>query len=220
MNCRRPPAGSAAAIGSCSATRGSSTSPRGDFSLYDHVLDTAAMVGAIPQRFRAGSKAVDLATYFAMARGGPRGRAPGHDEMVRHQLPLPGAGVRGAAVVPAGLDRAGGCLQRGDGAWAFARGRCCWARSASSCLGKSKAAGVQPLGLLERLLPVYEEMIRRLARAGAEWVQIDEPVLALGPGGRGVSGRASRPTPNWPTSRRRSRSAWPPTSALCATTWP
>ena len=46
-------------------------------------------------------------------------------------------------------------------------------------LGKSKAAGVEPLALLERSLPIYEELIRRLARAGAEWVQIDEPVLAL-----------------------------------------
>ena len=51
-------------------------------------------------------------------------------------------------------------------------------------LGKSKAAGVEPLGLLDRLLPVYEEVIRRLAKAGAEWIQIDEPVLTLDlPGG-------------------------------------
>ena len=43
--------------------------PSDDFSLYDHVLDTAAMVGAVPKRFRGGGKAVDLPTYFAMARG-------------------------------------------------------------------------------------------------------------------------------------------------------
>ena len=45
--------------------------PSGDFSLYDHVLDTAVMVGAVPQRFRAGGNAVDLRTYFALARGTP-----------------------------------------------------------------------------------------------------------------------------------------------------
>ena len=44
--------------------------PCGDFSLYDHVLDTAVMVGAVPPRFAAGPGAVDLDTYFAMARGG------------------------------------------------------------------------------------------------------------------------------------------------------
>jgi 5-methyltetrahydropteroyltriglutamate--homocysteine methyltransferase len=43
--------------------------PVGDFSLYDHVLDTVVMLGAIPPRFgRAGGEA-DLATYFHMARG-------------------------------------------------------------------------------------------------------------------------------------------------------
>ncbi len=43
--------------------------PSNDFSLYDHVLDTAAMVGAVPRRFGSPTDAVDLGTYFAMARG-------------------------------------------------------------------------------------------------------------------------------------------------------
>ena len=46
-------------------------------------------------------------------------------------------------------------------------------------LGKGKSAGFEPLGLVDSLLPVYEEVVRRLARAGAEWIQIDEPILAL-----------------------------------------
>lgn len=48
--------------------------PTGDFSYYDHVLDTSVMVGAIPERYRAalatgpvGSDPLD--GYFAMARG-------------------------------------------------------------------------------------------------------------------------------------------------------
>ena len=43
--------------------------PSSDFSLYDHVLDTAAMVGAVPRRFASAVGTVDLPTYFAMARG-------------------------------------------------------------------------------------------------------------------------------------------------------
>ncbi len=43
--------------------------PCGDFSLYDHVLDVAAMVGAVPERFGWKGLSIDLATYFAMARG-------------------------------------------------------------------------------------------------------------------------------------------------------
>ncbi len=44
--------------------------PSNTFSLYDHVLDTTVMVGAVPERF---SGAAD--PYFAMARGA-EGAAP------------------------------------------------------------------------------------------------------------------------------------------------
>ena len=46
-------------------------------------------------------------------------------------------------------------------------------------LAKSKDAGFNPLSLLDRLLPVYIEVLRELATRGAEWVQIDEPCLVL-----------------------------------------
>jgi len=43
--------------------------PSNDFSLYDHVLDTSLMLGAIPERYGKAAGDADLATYFAMARG-------------------------------------------------------------------------------------------------------------------------------------------------------
>src|SRR6185295_11448619 len=43
--------------------------PSNDFSLYDRMLDTCAMVGAVPERYGWNGDRVDLATYFAMARG-------------------------------------------------------------------------------------------------------------------------------------------------------
>src|SRR2546426_7920219 len=43
--------------------------PVNDFSLYDRVLDTCAMVGAVPERYGWSGETVDLDTYFAMARG-------------------------------------------------------------------------------------------------------------------------------------------------------
>jgi len=45
--------------------------PANDFSLYDHVLDTIALVGAVPPRYGWRGGTVNLAAYFAMARGGP-----------------------------------------------------------------------------------------------------------------------------------------------------
>src|SRR5258708_19669456 len=46
-------------------------------------------------------------------------------------------------------------------------------------LGKAKETGFDPLSLLDRLLPVYESVLRQLAQAGADWIQLDEPMLAL-----------------------------------------
>src|ERR1051325_6502443 len=43
--------------------------PSNDFSLYDQVLDTCALVGAVPQRFQWSGAKLNLATYFGMARG-------------------------------------------------------------------------------------------------------------------------------------------------------
>src|SRR5258708_9448092 len=44
--------------------------PSNDFSLYDHVLDTIAMVGAVPKRYSWNGPHVDWRTYFVMARRG------------------------------------------------------------------------------------------------------------------------------------------------------
>src|SRR5436305_1907096 len=57
---------------------GVSVIPSNDFSLYDHVLDTSVMVGAIPEGFGWIGGPVSLATYFAMARGSHHGAAPDH----------------------------------------------------------------------------------------------------------------------------------------------
>jgi 5-methyltetrahydropteroyltriglutamate--homocysteine methyltransferase len=46
-------------------------------------------------------------------------------------------------------------------------------------LGKSHDEGFDRLALLDRVLPVYAEILQRLVAQGAEWIQIDEPILAL-----------------------------------------
>ena len=59
--------------------------------------------------------------------------------------------------------------------------------------GQEQGAKLKPLALLDRLLPVYEEVLRRLAHAGADWVQVDEPVLALDLAARRRCAAWSRP---------------------------
>ena len=53
----------------CQKASGIDLIPSNDFSLYDHMLDMCALVGAVPDRFLRTGGVIDLATYFAMARG-------------------------------------------------------------------------------------------------------------------------------------------------------
>ncbi len=152
--------------------------PSNDFSLYDHVLDTAAMVGAVPKRFRAGGKAVGLSTYFAMARGSqevaPLDMTKWFDTNYHYLVPEFESRMSFRLASTAPIEAFNEATALGVRTRPVLLGPISFL-----LLGKSKASGVRPLGLLERLLPVYEEVVRRLARAGAEWIQIDEPVLAL-----------------------------------------
>jgi 5-methyltetrahydropteroyltriglutamate--homocysteine methyltransferase len=153
--------------------------PVNDFSLYDHVLDTAALVGAVPSRFGGSADTVDLATYFAMARGSSRDRGamemtkwfdtnyhyivpeldPAQTFVLRSFKPVEELREARALGVPARPVLLGPV--------SFLR------------LGKPAGAAVRPEALLAGLLAVYEDVLRRLAKVGAEWVQIDEPCLAL-----------------------------------------
>ena len=46
-------------------------------------------------------------------------------------------------------------------------------------LRSEKEADFDRIDLIENLLPVYEQIVSKLAAAGAKYIQIDEPYLAL-----------------------------------------
>lgn len=163
--------------------------PSNTFSFYDQVLDTSAMVGAVPARYgwdAAATPEIDLDLYFAMARGEqdatrdvtamemtkwfdtnyhyivPEFTA---DQQFRLGANKPLAEYReareaGIETVPVLVGPITYLLvgkvhtTAGDVDHAFDR-----------------------LSLLDRLLPVYEAVVRSLAEAGARWIQLDEPVL-------------------------------------------
>ncbi|MBI5479530.1 MAG: 5-methyltetrahydropteroyltriglutamate--homocysteine S-methyltransferase [Deltaproteobacteria bacterium] len=158
--------------------------PSNDFSLYDHVLDTCAMLGAVPTRYAWDGITVDLDTYFAMARGrkagGPKPGAPAmemtkwFDTNYHYIVPEFEAGQRFRFASNKVLDE-------------FLEARDLGLRTRPVLLGpvsfllrgKAKSPEVQPLMLLDAALLVYGEVLRRLKAAGAEWVQLDEPCLVL-----------------------------------------
>ncbi|MCW5557355.1 MAG: 5-methyltetrahydropteroyltriglutamate--homocysteine S-methyltransferase [Verrucomicrobiae bacterium] len=167
--------------------------PSNDFSLYDHVLDTCALVGAVPPRFGWNAASVDLATCFRMARGqsdaapGDLGCGCGHAPAVALEMTKwfdtnyhylvpelhPDLEFRLASEKPfAEFQEA---LLLGIQTKPVLLGPVSFL-----LLGKCPASGgFSPLALLPRLLPVYATVLQRLEALGAEWVQLDEPVFAL-----------------------------------------
>jgi 5-methyltetrahydropteroyltriglutamate--homocysteine methyltransferase len=156
--------------------------PSNDFSLYDRMLDTCALVGAVPPRYGWNGATVDLDTYFAMARGVQSGgkdvtameMTKWFDTNYHYIVPEFAAdqSFRLSSTKP--VDEFTEARQLGISTKPVLIGPVTFL-----LLGKEKGDGFNRLDLLDRLLPVYAEAIGQLAAAGAQWVQIDEPCLAL-----------------------------------------
>ena len=153
----------------------------GDFSLYDHVLDMAAMLGVVPERYGRVHGSIDIDTIFRMARG----RAPTGEDTIACEMTkwfdtnyhyivpeleenqafklstsqlfddIKAAKQQGCAVKPTIL-----------GPISFL-----W-------LAKMKS-GQDKFKLIDNLIPAYGEILNRIKEQGVEWVQIEEPILAL-----------------------------------------
>ena len=159
--------------------------PANDFSYYDHVLDTCAMVGAVPDRFPWDGDTVDLDTYFAMARGlqekEMEGEATGvqamemtkwFDTNYHYLVPEFTSDTEFSLSTTKVIDEYTQATELGIDTRPVLLGPVSFL-----LLGKSQEAGFDPLDLLDDLLPVYSEVLQRLDDAGADAVQIDEPTL-------------------------------------------
>jgi 5-methyltetrahydropteroyltriglutamate--homocysteine methyltransferase len=166
--------------------------PSNDFSLYDQMLDTCALLGAVPERFRWRGGQVDLATYFTMARGvsgqgddcGSCGAPAVALEMTKwfdtnyHYL-VPelheGQIFQLSSTKP--FDEFAEALALGIRTVPVLIGPMTFL-----LLGKARGQNSEAFdrfSLLAQMLPVYVEVLRRLQAQGAEWVQLDEPALCL-----------------------------------------
>jgi len=148
--------------------------PSNTFSLYDHVLDTAVLFNAIPERF-AGLDGLDA--YFAMARGTegivPLELTKWFDTNYHYLVPELGPGTQlrlaGDKPVREYLEAQSHGIETRPvllGPLSFL------------LLSKPAEPGFQPLDLLDPLLDAYARLLGELHAAGAEWVQLDEPTLA------------------------------------------
>ncbi|WP_445396216.1 5-methyltetrahydropteroyltriglutamate--homocysteine S-methyltransferase [Streptomyces sp. LE64] len=153
--------------------------PTGDFSYYDHVLDTTVMVGAIPERHRAAVDADPLGGYFAMARGtqdvAPLEMTKWFDTNYHYLVPELGPDTVFTANPAQQVAELKEALALGLTARPVLVGPITYLLLAKPA--PDVAGDFDPLTLLDRLLPVYAEVLADLRAAGAQWVQVDEPAL-------------------------------------------
>lgn len=172
----------------------------GDFAYYDHMATLIQLLGCEHARFGFAPGTPELARYFAMARG---------VQAQPHEAASCDAGCTHTAHEGAGQPalemtkwfdtnyhylvpelhadtpfRLSGHRLFDEVAEAQAQGHRVKAQLVGplTFLWLSKEKGQAPfdrLALLDRLLPVYAQILARLKAQGVEWVQIDEPILGL-----------------------------------------
>jgi 5-methyltetrahydropteroyltriglutamate--homocysteine methyltransferase len=160
--------------------------PVGDFAWYDQVLTHSLMFGVVPQRFRPADGQPTLDTLFAMARGVTNSCCGGgqaqemtkwFDTNYHYLVPEFSADQEFQLSWSQLFEEVEEAQALGHTIKPVLVGPLTYL-----WLGKLKgedAEGFDKLELLERLLPVYGEVLDRLAAQGVEWVQVDEPILAL-----------------------------------------
>ncbi|MGD9801999.1 MAG: 5-methyltetrahydropteroyltriglutamate--homocysteine S-methyltransferase [Hyphomicrobiaceae bacterium] len=174
--------------------------PSNDFSFYDQMLDMTATVGAVPPRFlddpahrsthpegtaraamedaAGGAGHPELDLYFAMARGSKSAPAmemtKWFDTNYHYIVPELHKGQTFQLTSRKVLDEFNEAKSLGIITRPVIIGPVTYLS-----LGKAKGDEFGTVDLLDALLPVYAELLESLKSAGAEWVQIDEPVLAL-----------------------------------------
>lgn len=180
--------------------KGISIIPSNDFSFYDQMLDMTAALGAIPPRFLTDASAqpthpngsargameeaargaghVELDRTFAMARGTKDATAmemtKWFDTNYHYIVPEFHKGQAFKLSSRKAVDEFNEAKALGIVTRPVLIGPVTYLM-----LGKVKGEEFDPLSLLEALLPIYAQLLGALKSAGAEWVQIDEPVLAL-----------------------------------------
>ena len=158
--------------------------PGNDFTLYDRMLDMSCMLGAIPDRFDRNGTMIDLDLYFRMARGKSMTGKPDIKpcEMTKW------FNTNYHYIVPE-LDKNTNFRLSSNKIFdEFMQAREIGILIKPVLVGPvtylmlSKNYSNESfdiLRLLDKIVPVYAAVIKRLGELGAEWIQLDEPVFSL-----------------------------------------
>lgn len=158
--------------------------PSNDFSLYDQMLDTAVLLNVIPARYRRLGFDNPEETLFAMARGyqGERGDVTA--------LPMKKWFTTNYHYLVPEFDASTKVRLNGTKPFdEYLEAKSLGIETKPVLIGPytflklSRDAEAQELtideGLVDAVAGVYAEVLRRFAKLGAQWVQLDEPYLVL-----------------------------------------
>jgi 5-methyltetrahydropteroyltriglutamate--homocysteine methyltransferase len=163
--------------------------PCNDFSFYDQMLDASCLFGNIPARFNWDGATTTLDTQFLLARGVRVTCCASHaagfasemtkwfDTNYHYIVPEFHSGTEFKLSSTKIFDEYAEATALGLNAKPVIIGPVTYLS-----LGKvhdTESPDFNRFDLLDRLLPIYEEVLAKLNAAGAEWIQIDEPVLTL-----------------------------------------
>ncbi|WP_337063465.1 5-methyltetrahydropteroyltriglutamate--homocysteine S-methyltransferase [Kineococcus sp. G2] len=162
------------------------------FSAYDHVLDAAISIGAVPPRFAdvvGADGRVDLAGLSTIARGrgadAPLEMTKWFDTNYHYLVPEIAPGTRFRLADDRGVREFSEALADGFLTRPVLVGPVTFLLLSKPADGSPE--GFAPIDRLTDLLPAYAELLAAYAAAGAEWVQLDEPALVSDSATAGVS---------------------------------
>ncbi len=161
--------------------------PSNDFSFYDQVLDMSCLLGNVPPRFERPHGNVDLDTMFRVARG--VSRENGVETGAQASEMTKWFDTNYHYIVPEFTENTTFALSGTKVFDEFSEAKALGILTKPVLLGPvsylllgkmtgEARAGFDRFEHLEAILQVYETILHRLNELGAEWVQIDEPVLA------------------------------------------
>ncbi|AMC10300.1 5-methyltetrahydropteroyltriglutamate--homocysteine methyltransferase [Lutibacter profundi] len=153
-----------------------------DFSYYDQVLDMTLTVNAIPEKYKNLDFKSELDLYFAMARGHQKNNidvpamemTKWFDTNYHYIVPEFKKEQKFNLFSTKVIDEFQEAKKQGIITKPVLIGSVSYL-----LLGKEKEEGFHRIDLITNLLPVYFEILNQLEKAGAEWIQFDEPFLAL-----------------------------------------
>ncbi|XP_008778395.1 5-methyltetrahydropteroyltriglutamate--homocysteine methyltransferase 1-like [Phoenix dactylifera] len=155
--------------------------PSNTFSYYDQVLDTSAMLGAVPDRYGWNGEEIGFDTYFSMARGNASVPAmemtKWFDTNYHFIVPELGPNTKFSYASHKAVAEYKDAKALGIDTVPVIIGPVTYLLLSKHAKGVEKSFSL--LSLLGNVLSIYKEVIAELKAAGATWIQFDEPTLVM-----------------------------------------